>query len=93
MMTGTLLYDDPPDEFTRVPAVNWPAYNEALQIAFYELMSTPTRRIALETVGAWLSILVVFSFLFCLALLHQFGSCHQTIFDLRRTVRALWRVG
>ena len=68
MMTGTLLYDDPPDEYTEVPAVNWPAFKEALQTAFYELMSTPTRIIALETVGAWLSILVVFSFLFCLAL-------------------------
>lgn len=68
MMTGELLYYDPPDEYTEVPAVNWPAFKEALQTAFYELMSTPTRRIALETVGAWLSILVVFSFLFCLAL-------------------------
>ena len=68
MVTGELLYYDPPDEYTEVPAVNWPAFKEALQTAFYELMSTPTRRIALETVGAWLSILVVFSFLFCLAL-------------------------
>ena len=62
MVTGELLYYDPPDEYTEVPAVNWPAFKEALQTAFYELMSTPTRRIALETVGAWLSILVVFSF-------------------------------
>eukprot|EP00434_Breviolum_minutum_P008144 symbB.v1.2.007181.t1/scaffold436.1/size343649/13 len=51
MVTGELLYYDPPDEYTEVPAVNWPAFKEALQTAFYELMSTPTRRIALETVG------------------------------------------
>lgn len=99
MMTGVLLFNDPPGEFTEVPAVHWPAYNDALQTAYYELMSTPTRRCALQTVGAWLSILVVFSFcfvwpLFDLALIHQFSSYHQTIFDnLRRTVRALWRVG
>lgn len=54
MMTGCLLYDNPPAKSDRVPLVRWPAYNGSLQIAFQELMSTPSVS-ALSTVGAWLS--------------------------------------
>ena len=64
MVTGELLYYDPPDEYTEVPAVNWPAFKEALQTAFYELMSTPTRRIGIGN-GRCLVVNLSRVFFFC----------------------------
>ena len=68
MMTGRLLYDEPPSKSDRVPPVRWPPYNGSLQTAFQELMSTPSRVSALSTVGAWLCGFSRALFLFCFAL-------------------------
>ena len=52
MMTGKILFPTLPDKDTPVPRVSWPALNSALQTAYYELMSTPSRVTALTVVGA-----------------------------------------
>ena len=51
MMTGELLFEEPPKKNSQLPNVDWPAFNFSLFTAFKELMSTPSRVTALEVVG------------------------------------------